>query len=55
MCEPINSPMAGYERPEYDPEVAALHGQLNETALKAVWAEGRAMTMGQAIEYALSG
>jgi non-specific serine/threonine protein kinase len=35
--------------------VAALRTQLNEAALDAMWAEGRAMTYEQAIEFALQG
>ena len=35
------------------PILATIHAQLDETAFEAAYAEGRAMTMEQAIEYAL--
>jgi hypothetical protein len=34
--------------------VASLRAQLDEAALVTAWAKGRAMTLEQAIEYALS-
>jgi non-specific serine/threonine protein kinase len=37
----------------YDQDVAALRAQLDEETFAAAWAEGRAMPLGQAIEYAL--
>ncbi len=37
----------------FEPFEAMTHAQLGETAFAAAWAEGRAMTMEQAIEYAL--
>jgi non-specific serine/threonine protein kinase len=40
-------------RIEYHRNLAALRAQLNEDALATAWAEGRAMTMGMAIEQAL--
>jgi hypothetical protein len=38
---------------EYDTAVAWLRTQFNETAFRAYWAEGRAMSLDQAISYAL--
>ena len=41
-------------RIEYDRNLALLHQSLNEATLAAAWAIGRAMTMDQAIAYALT-
>jgi len=54
LREKINSPMTGYERVEYDKEVAQLRSLLNESDFNSLWAEGRALTMEQAIEFALN-
>ena len=48
-----NAPMAGMERMEYDQNLAALRALLEAEALEAAWADGRAMTMDEAIAYAL--
>jgi hypothetical protein len=42
-------------RADYEHIVAGVRAQLGEEALAAAWAEGRAMTMEQAIVYALEG
>jgi len=42
------------DRIEYDRYVAAVRAQLDEAVFAAAWAEGRALTLEQAIEYALS-
>jgi hypothetical protein len=42
------------EREEYDRNIAMVRTALGEEAFTAAWAEGRAMTMEQAIAYALS-
>jgi len=47
-------PLEPIHRVEYDRTVAAIQTQLNEAAFAAAWAEGRAMTLEQAIAYALS-
>ena len=39
-------------RAQYDEDVAAARQALSEDAFAAAWAEGRAMTMEQAIDYA---
>jgi tetratricopeptide (TPR) repeat protein len=51
--EVINIPMNGMEQAEYDREVADLRVGMSETEFNALWAEGRAMTMEQAIQLAL--
>jgi hypothetical protein len=50
--------MGDYQRPpveqaDVDRHLALARAQLDEAAFEASWAEGRAMTMEQAIEYAL--
>ena len=42
------------ERIEYDNEVASLRAGMEERIFASLWAEGREMTMDQAIEYALT-
>jgi predicted ATPase/class 3 adenylate cyclase len=54
LREKIGSPMANYEVMEYDKEVAQLRGMLNKAESNALWAEGKSMTMEQAIQLALS-
>ena len=53
--EGIGTSAVGVERleDEYQRTVAWLHTQLDETAYDACWSEGCAMTMEQAISYAL--
>ena len=53
LRERIDSPMTDFERVEYDESVAQLRAMLAETEFNALWAEGRAMKMEQAIELAL--
>jgi tetratricopeptide (TPR) repeat protein len=53
LREKIGSPMASYEVMEYHKEVAQLRTMLAEAEFNAFWAEGRAMTMEQAIQFAL--
>ncbi len=47
------SPMADNERVEYDQSIAQLRAMLPETEFNALWAEGKSMTMEQAIQLAL--
>jgi predicted ATPase/DNA-binding CsgD family transcriptional regulator len=42
------------ERPVYDTAVAGVRARLGETAFTAAWAEGRAMSLEQAMDYALA-
>jgi hypothetical protein len=41
------------EQVEYDQAVANLRDMLPATEFAALWAEGRALTMGQAVQLAL--
>ena len=53
LREHINIPMNPPERIEYDREVNDLRASMEEAAFAKAWAEGRALTMEQAIEYVL--
>jgi len=54
LREKAQSPMTDHERIEYDQAVAQVRALLNESDFNTLWAEGRVLTMQQAIEYALS-
>ncbi len=41
------------DQPEYERSLASLRAHLGEEKFNTVWAEGRAMTMEQAMAYAL--
>jgi predicted ATPase/DNA-binding SARP family transcriptional activator len=43
------------DRFEYERNLAALHDQLDQSVLEKAWAKGEAMTMQQAVEFALKG
>jgi tetratricopeptide (TPR) repeat protein len=49
----LGTVMAPADRKEYDHILAAVRAQLDEATFNAAWAEGRTMTLEQAIEYAL--
>ena len=53
LRESLNSLMTATERIEYDQNISALRAQMDESAFATTWAEGRAMTMEQAVAYAL--
>jgi non-specific serine/threonine protein kinase len=55
LREATGSPMPPVLRADFDSYVVAAQASLGETAFKAAWAEGRAMTLEQAIETALEG
>ena len=44
-----------WEQTEFDQWLATAHAQLDDATFAAAWAEGRAMTLQQAIEYSLAG
>lgn len=54
LRESGNSPMTPQEGVEYAKEVASLRAGMDEKDFLSLWAEGRSMTMEQAIEYALN-
>ena len=49
----VQSPMADNERLEYDQHVGRLRSMLAEKDFNSLWADGRLMSMEQAIELAL--
>jgi len=49
----IDTPRTSGEEVEYEKEVAALNANIDEKEFASLWAEGRAMTMDEAIELAL--
>jgi tetratricopeptide (TPR) repeat protein len=53
LREASNSPMTPQERIEFANEVAGLRAGLDEKTFVSLWAEGRSMTIEQAVEYAL--
>jgi tetratricopeptide (TPR) repeat protein len=53
LREKISIPMSPQERLEYDGEVSELRQAMDETTCASRWAEGRAMTLEQAVAYAL--
>jgi hypothetical protein len=52
LREKCQSPMTDDERVEYDRWVAELRAKLAEAECNAAWAEGRGMTMDQAVRFA---
>ena len=53
LREKIEIGMTAQEREVYDREVADLRGNMDEKVFASLWAEGRSMTMEEAIEFAL--
>jgi tetratricopeptide (TPR) repeat protein len=53
LRENINIPMNPPEHVDYDREVSDLRANMDDAAFARAWAEGRVLTMEQAIEYAL--
>jgi predicted ATPase/transcriptional regulator with XRE-family HTH domain len=52
--ERIGAPLPLGDRPMYDRHLAQARADLDGTAFDAAWAEGRKMTLEQAVEYALA-
>ena len=46
--------MTATERIEYDENISTLRTQMEQSDFATAWAEGRAMTLEQAIEFALT-
>jgi hypothetical protein len=53
LRETINISMTAFERMEYDREISDLRANMDEAIFAKAWAEGRDMTMEQAIAFAL--
>jgi predicted ATPase/class 3 adenylate cyclase len=54
LREKINIHMQPHERGEYDREVSDLRAGMNEHSFQTLWGQGRALTMDEAVELALS-
>ncbi len=54
LREEIGAPLPPNERPRYERQVATARAALGSETFAAAWAEGRAMSMEQAIDYALA-
>jgi predicted ATPase/class 3 adenylate cyclase len=53
LRERINSSMTDYEQAEYSQAITQLRSMLTEAEFNFLWAEGRSMTLEQAIQFAL--
>jgi tetratricopeptide (TPR) repeat protein len=53
LREEVGAPLSPPERPGYDRQVARARAALSKDVFAAAWSEGRAMTLEQAIAYAL--
>ena len=47
--------LGGWDKARFEGTLAAARAQVGEAAFEAEWTEGQAMTVDQAIEYALQG
>ncbi|HSH79264.1 MAG TPA: hypothetical protein VLA19_12125 [Herpetosiphonaceae bacterium] len=54
LLEPSGELLPPAERSEHERHVAIARAQMDEAAWQAAWAEGRAMTLEQAVAYALA-
>ena len=54
LREAIGSPMTTSERREYDPVLAQLHAVAEQAQVEIAWAKGRALTLEEAVAYALA-
>jgi hypothetical protein len=53
LYAPLRSEMSAKERAEHDRSISAARAALGEEAFAKAWAEGQAMTVGEAVAYAL--
>jgi hypothetical protein len=53
LREKIDIPMTAMEHMEYEREISDLKAGMDEKVFTSAWAEGRALTMDQAIDFAL--
>ena len=54
LRERIQAPRVDHEQAEYEQYVDQLHAMLSESEFNSLWAEGKSMTMEQAIQLALN-
>lgn len=53
ILEFTHIPLLPYDQQQYERNVSQLQRQFDKKTLSKFWAKGKAMTMGQAIEFAL--
>jgi predicted ATPase/class 3 adenylate cyclase len=53
LRDAVGTPLSPVDRPDHDHKVAAARAQLDEASWKEAWAEGKAMSLKEAVEYAL--
>ena len=53
LRDAVGAPLSPVDRPDHDHKVAAARAQLDEASWKEAWAEGKAMSLKEAVEYAL--
>jgi predicted ATPase/DNA-binding SARP family transcriptional activator/DNA-binding CsgD family transcriptional regulator len=53
LRDAIGAPLAPVDRSDYEHNLAAARSQLDEAAWETVWVEGQAMTIEEAVEFAL--
>ena len=54
LREALGTPLPGSYRANYERTLSILRTKLDQVSISAAWAKGRAMTMEQAIAYALA-
>jgi hypothetical protein len=54
LLDIIKADLAPADRSDYEASVARVHAQLGTQAFEAAWAHGQALTLEQAIAYAIS-
>jgi predicted ATPase/class 3 adenylate cyclase len=55
LRDAVGAPLSPVDRPDHDHKVAAARAQLDEADWKTAWAEGKAMSLEESVEYALGG
>ena len=53
LRDAVGTPLSPVDRPDHDHKIAAARAQLDEASWKEAWAEGKAMSLKEAVEYAL--
>ena len=53
LRERVSSPMTSDEQTYFDEQIHALHQRLDAQRFDRIWADGRTLTMEQALDFAL--
>lgn len=53
LREAVGAPLPPIDRPDHDHKVAAARAQLDEQIWRTAWTEGQAMSLNEAVAYAL--